>query len=191
MIYDYLIHKNDVKQSARIEEGKYDPSQLVEMKVPLLTPYYSSSMMYEQYYGEISLDGNFYSYVKRKVQNDTVYILCLANNDKSEIKKTIIEHLASLSGAEPGSPLKKAVEKSVRKQAASADYFQLEDCVDLQIVLTACGSIKRIYTSPLYYFFPERQIRPPKTGSTCNNPDLWAHQVFTGIGTTKDCVFTG
>ncbi len=87
MLFEYLIHKNDRLFTERIDEGDYDLSQLVEVKVPLRLHYYSSSLYYERYYGEAEVDGNYYSYVMRKVFNDTVYLLCLPNYSKAELKK--------------------------------------------------------------------------------------------------------
>ena len=87
MLFEYLIQKNDRLLTERIDEGDYDLSQLVEVKVPLRLHYYSSSLNYERYYGEAEVDGRYYSYVMRKVMNDTVYLLCLPNTVKAELKK--------------------------------------------------------------------------------------------------------
>ncbi len=87
ILFEYLIQKNDRLLTERIDEGDYDLSQLMEVKVPLRLHYYSSSLNYERYYGEAEVDGRYYSYVMRKVINDTVYILCLPNNGKVELKK--------------------------------------------------------------------------------------------------------
>jgi len=87
MLFEYLIQKNDRLLTERIDEGDYDISQLVEVKVPLRLHYYSSSLHYERYYGEAEVDGRYYSYVMRKVFNDTVYLLCLPNHSKAELKK--------------------------------------------------------------------------------------------------------
>lgn len=91
MLFEYLIQKNDRLLTERIDEGDYDLSQLVEVKVPLRLHYYSSSLNYERYYGEAEVDGRYYSYVMRKVMNDTVYLLCLPNTVKAELKKAKID----------------------------------------------------------------------------------------------------
>lgn len=179
ILYEYLIQINDIKQSARIDQENYDPGQLVEMKVPLRTPYYSSTMKYERYYGEIDLDGNYYSYVKRKVQNDTVYILCLVNHDKSAFHKIIMEKVSSLSGDEKAGPVNKAVETPVKKHAASTDYFQQDNQTALNLVPKGISQPHRIFTSPLYDLFPEKPTRPPETGNASNSPDRKGYQVLS------------
>lgn len=171
---------------AQIEEGNYDPGLLVEMKVPLRTPYYSSTMMYERYYGEIDLDGNYYSYVKRKVQNDTVYILCLANRDKSELNKIIMEKISSLSGDEKGSPVKKSAEIAIKKHATSPDYVQQDIRNVLNHVTKGINNTHRVFTSPLYNLFPEKPYRPPEAGITSNSLDKRERQVVAAISGNRD-----
>ncbi|RYZ15833.1 MAG: thiamine-phosphate kinase, partial [Sphingobacteriales bacterium] len=43
---------------------------------------------YEKLVGEVNLNGRNYSYVKRKVSQDTLYLLCLPNNHKDRIQSS-------------------------------------------------------------------------------------------------------
>ena len=70
----------------KISAGEYTEDQLLEIKIPLNMPYYSDKE-YENVYGETDFNGEHYRYVKRKVSNNTLYLLCLPNKEKTGIAK--------------------------------------------------------------------------------------------------------
>lgn len=68
----------------KIEVGNYSDEQLVEIQIPLHMPYYSDKD-FEPAYGETEWNGIHYRYVKRKISNNILYLLCIPNNEKSNI----------------------------------------------------------------------------------------------------------
>ena len=81
------IEKNaTVNLEQKISAGKYNDEQLVEIRIPLNMPYYSDKD-YEEVYGETDFNGEHYQYVKRKVSDNTLYLLCLPNKEKTSIVK--------------------------------------------------------------------------------------------------------
>lgn len=62
-----------------LDNNSYDNSQLIEFKVALNLPYQTSNYSYERYNGEIDINGTQYKYVKRKVVDDTLYVMCIPN----------------------------------------------------------------------------------------------------------------
>jgi hypothetical protein len=71
---------------ARLDNNSYDESQLVELKIPIHLPYQTSWAAYQRYNGEIEIDGMLYKYVKRKVANDTLFLMCIANTKKMHLE---------------------------------------------------------------------------------------------------------
>ena len=61
----YLEQKATIRLEQKLDAGKYDIHQLVEVKIPLNLPYYSDWSEYQTYYGEAELNGESYQYVKR------------------------------------------------------------------------------------------------------------------------------
>lgn len=81
--------KADVALETRIEKSDYDESSLIEIRVPLNAPYLSdNSTEFERYDGELELDGVHYKYVKRKVVNGELVLLCLPNKSKTELQNS-------------------------------------------------------------------------------------------------------
>ncbi len=82
----YLEQKATIRLEQKLDAGKYDIHQLVEVKIPLNLPYYTDWSEYQTYYGEAELNGESYQYVKRKVVGDTLYLLCIPHTEKNDIQ---------------------------------------------------------------------------------------------------------
>ena len=70
----------------KIDNNDYHESQLVEFKVPIIIPYQPSQSDFERCYGEIEIEGKYYTYVKRKIENGYLILKCIANDSKEQIK---------------------------------------------------------------------------------------------------------
>ena len=86
LLSDYFQTKSDSQLEAKLDRNEYDESQLIEIRVALNLPYYIGQG-YQRYDGEIELAGIHYKYVKRKVENGELVLLCLPNQEKQEIQK--------------------------------------------------------------------------------------------------------
>jgi len=70
---------------ARIDRAEYNDKDLIEVKVPVNLPYQTNWKEFERYDGEIQIAGVHYNYVKRKLQNDTLILMCIPNTDKMKL----------------------------------------------------------------------------------------------------------
>lgn len=104
--YACLIGWNDRETERLIDEGGYAEEQLLEVKIPVRVAYYSSTPGYERYYGEAEYNGNYYTYVKRKVSNDTIYLLCIPNYTKTALQQCRNTAGALAAGAANDAPVK-------------------------------------------------------------------------------------
>lgn len=86
LLTDYLQHKADKTLEAQLDRHEYDESQLLEMRIPLNMPYQTASSGFERIDGEIEIDGIHYKYVKRKVDNGELVLLCLPNHKKMKLQ---------------------------------------------------------------------------------------------------------
>lgn len=71
---------------ATLDKNLYDESQLIELKVPINLPYQTNWSAYQRFDGEIEIGGMLYKYVKRKVANDTLYLMCIPNTKKMNLE---------------------------------------------------------------------------------------------------------
>jgi hypothetical protein len=89
LLTGFMESKADYALETRIDNDDYDESSLIEIRVPLNAPYLSdNSTEFERYDGELELDGVHYKYVKRKVVNGELVLLCLPNKSKTELQNS-------------------------------------------------------------------------------------------------------
>lgn len=65
-----------------IDNNHYNESELIKLTVPLHLPYITSQSTFERVEGEINVNGTMYKYVKRKIEEGKLILLCLPNKHK-------------------------------------------------------------------------------------------------------------
>jgi hypothetical protein len=79
--------KSNQNLEALLDNDSYDNDQLVEIKIPIQhLPYQNNRISFERYNGEIELNGTIYKYVKLKLANDTLYLVCIVNTKKMHLE---------------------------------------------------------------------------------------------------------
>jgi hypothetical protein len=86
LLADLLQQKADIELEARLDQHDYDEAQLIEMRVTLNLPYQTNWTDFERVDGEIEINGIHYKYVKRKVQDGQLVLLCLPNETKMRLQ---------------------------------------------------------------------------------------------------------
>lgn len=81
-----LENQANTQLEARLDQDDYDESLLIEMRVDLTMPYQTSSSEFERIDGEIEINGIHYKYVKRKVEDGQLVLLCLPNEGKMRLQ---------------------------------------------------------------------------------------------------------
>jgi hypothetical protein len=93
---DCMQDRQQQNFTARLDKADYLDDELVSIKTVLNLPYYTGSASYERAYGSINVNGVDYEYVKRRVLNDTLELLCLPNHTKTNLQ-TAKSDLAKIS----------------------------------------------------------------------------------------------
>ncbi|MGZ5191961.1 MAG: hypothetical protein ACXWCZ_13205 [Flavisolibacter sp.] len=83
---DGLQQQQDHQTTFKIDQSEYSDEDLISVKTVLNLPYYSSSPEFERAYGSMNIDGVEYDYVKRRVYNGTLELLCLPNQEKTKLQ---------------------------------------------------------------------------------------------------------
>jgi hypothetical protein len=76
------------KLDAKLDAGEYAEENLIEIKVPLNMPYQNRVTEFERHYGEITIEGKAYTYVKMRIDKDMLVLKCIANSGKELLKNT-------------------------------------------------------------------------------------------------------
>ncbi|WP_276481393.1 hypothetical protein [Paraflavitalea pollutisoli] len=94
-------------------------------------PYTANWDQYERVEGEIVVNGVYYTYVKRKISNNTLYLLCLPNNDKTHYNNLRHQLAGRANGqttpdGQPANTVKKGV--SMPELQQPVNNYQLASC---------------------------------------------------------------
>ncbi|MBY0480086.1 MAG: hypothetical protein K2Q21_01925 [Chitinophagaceae bacterium] len=85
-VTDYLEDRADQILEAALDQENYDEAALISIKVPTNLPYYSNSATYERVDGSITINGVAYKYVKRRIYNDSLEVMCIPNVAKAGLQ---------------------------------------------------------------------------------------------------------
>jgi len=85
-MFEYMQSEAGTLLEARLDRNQYDDSQLMEIKIAVNVPYQTSRSEFERVDGEVELNGTIYKYVKRRVVNDTIYLMCIPHTRKMHLE---------------------------------------------------------------------------------------------------------
>lgn len=83
---NYEQQQSDKRLVASLDKNEYDEADLISIKVPISLPYRTDWKEFERIDGEINLNGKIYKYVKRKVQNGELILLCIPDHNKMQLQ---------------------------------------------------------------------------------------------------------
>jgi hypothetical protein len=86
-MFFYAQQQSDKQLEANFDKDQYDEAELVTIKVPLSLPYQTDQADFQRVDGEITFNGKIYKYVKRKIADGNLVLMCLPNYNKMRLKK--------------------------------------------------------------------------------------------------------
>lgn len=86
LLIDYMQQRHNVILVAQLDKDEYRNEDLISIKTPLSLPYYNRSLDFERVDGAIEINGVAYNYVKRRIINDSLELLCLPNTVKQKLQ---------------------------------------------------------------------------------------------------------
>lgn len=78
---------NNVNQSLEtaLDQHHYNDNDLISIKKPTNLPYYNNTKDFTRAYGEVEMNGILYKYVKSRIYNDSLEMLCIPNTSKQQL----------------------------------------------------------------------------------------------------------
>ena len=84
----YLEREAAAAMETRLDANEYKEQELTEFRIPLNLPYQTNWKDFERFEGEVEVAGVHYKYVKRKVQDGHLVVLCLPNEAKMKLQNS-------------------------------------------------------------------------------------------------------
>lgn len=82
----YAEQRSDAAIEGRLDKNQYKETDLVSLTIPLNNPYQIDQKTFERVNGEINLLGKTFKYVKRKVADGNLVLLCIPDDHKMILK---------------------------------------------------------------------------------------------------------
>lgn len=99
-----LIEKEAFRKSVtKINDTDHEISGNLLLRIPMVWPDQKNDEEYRKVNGQIEVDGEIYHYVKEKFYNDTLFIVCLRDDQTTKIKNTISDFSKLFSAQSPES----------------------------------------------------------------------------------------
>jgi hypothetical protein len=158
LLFEYFIQRSDEQLVQQLDNHQYNDNELIEVKIALHTPYLTSWSDYERVDGEAEVNGLFYTYVKRKIHNDTLYLLCLPNKNKTQLNAARIEYANKVQDV----PTNAKDPGVCKKNPAANEYHEPVIQFTIVVLTTATGQQPYHPSSPVLQAFVTGPYHPPR-----------------------------
>ncbi|WP_153798158.1 hypothetical protein [Foetidibacter luteolus] len=142
-VFYFAQQKADSQLVSSLDNDQYSEDDLITITVPLSMPYQVSKPDFERVDGEITLQGQVYKYVKRKVVDGQLILKCLPNHEKMRLESAQNDYSRLANDlVQNGGAKKQDGSKSTLVKTLSLDYdaFQQQySTLSSNVAFTAYG----------------------------------------------------
>jgi hypothetical protein len=123
-VISYLQDKADTQLEAQLDINKYDESQLISIKIPATyLSSYSNSGTFERVSGQVDIKGIQYKYVKKRLFNDSLEYVCIADRNTMQMQSAKNEFFSLVNDLKHCGQQKKSNSHTDFSKNFSSDYF--------------------------------------------------------------------
>jgi hypothetical protein len=157
LIVSYMDYRNNTCLEAQLDKNDYNESELISLKVPAThLSNYTNSKSFERVDGQLEINGISYKYVKRRLYNDSLELLCIPNIASMELRNAKDNFFKITNDLQNASQNKKSNSHTVQKN------FSLSFCPIQPLSLSSTlffSSLKRM--NDCFFHFPSPCISLP------------------------------
>lgn len=162
-LFAFLQQKAASQIIEQLDNGSYQSADLIEVKIPYPLPYAANWPDYQRFDGEADINGIHYNYVKRKMSNDTLYLLCIPNREKTKLAAAKNDYFNAVNEVtNPSQGKKSPVPFNTIQKSFSSEYNQLVQDYQLPAPAAQCAPACPSSQPGLYNQFLSALFQPPK-----------------------------
>ena len=155
--FNYAQQQSDIQLQASLDKHQYNDAELISIKVPLSMPYQTVQSSYERVDGEIKIDGKIYKYVKRRIVNGELELLCLPDQNKMRLQDAKNNFFRTTNDIATNTDKKSDNTKTNFFKNLTSDY---EQQVNLY-ALSMFAVVKQQYAAAVQYALSSTPHTPP------------------------------
>jgi len=128
LLTSFMEARADMQLQTRLDDNDYEESQLISLKVPIThLSYYHNSAEFETVSGKIEVEGVQYKYVKRRIFNDSLEVLCIPDAAAMKLKAAKNQFFAFVNGLQQGGHEKKQSAHANVSRDLSSEYYPTQE----------------------------------------------------------------
>ena len=122
LVATFLENRANEKMELALDENNYADNELILIKQPTNLPYYQNTKTFQRVDGEIEIAGVYYKYVKCRIYNDSLELLCIPNTGKMKILEAKVDFSKMASDFQQNNSKKKSNSDSKSFQKSISDF---------------------------------------------------------------------
>lgn len=162
--FSIAMQQADTRLEANLDKNNFNEQDLFTLKVAINMPYQNSWSSFERVDGEITVNGETYKYVQRKVVNDTMYLQCIRHAEKIKLQQKSNDYFGKVNDIADNNGTKKAPGKSSNLIKSGLSDFT-NDISTWKFTLFE--EVCRVYTTNPFVnnsaTYSQQLIKPPQT----------------------------
>jgi hypothetical protein len=120
----YLEEKANLRLEAQLDSDNYDEAELIPIKIPAThLSYYNTSRSFERVDGHVEINGIVYNYVKQRLYNGSIELLCIPNHSSIILQKAGDDHFKFVNDIQQTGQSKKTDSHSGSSKSFLSDYY--------------------------------------------------------------------
>ncbi len=162
VVLSFLEQEATTRLVHRLDAGDYSRDQLVEVKIPLSLPYYTDWGNYESYSGSVTWNGENYQYVKRKLSQDTLYLLCIPHTEKNTIQSAKMDYFRIVNDLQHDGGTQKPGQQPISIKLMLSEFIGTEPAFTLAHRTGELAANNLYYRDLSSQFDPCTPAQPPE-----------------------------
>ena len=110
--FSIAMQQADNRLEASLDKNNFNEQDLFTLKIPINLPYQNTWASFERINGEITVDGETYMYVQRKVVNDTMFLQCIRHTEKINLQQKSNDYFVKVNDVADNNGAKKVPGKT-------------------------------------------------------------------------------
>jgi hypothetical protein len=165
-VISFFEDKLNEQFETKLDNNNYDNNELISIKVPVTDlAYYTNTRSFERVDGQVEINGVLYNYVKQRLYNDSVELLCIPNGPLMKLQKEKNDLVRSVNDIQQTDQAKKANGHPVNAKNFSSDHYTIQDIFTLNDLFA--NTAKRSFDFSSFTSFPYCAVieNPPEHSS--------------------------
>lgn len=153
-----LKYNLEQQRVAALDAEQFAEEQLQEFRIAVSLPYMPDQPNYERVDGLIEVEGKFYRLVKQRYAGDTLYIVCIPDQDQEKLHKAIEDYVSTFAMPDASRSKQADLSKSLSK-----DYLLVRTELENAAIGGFYSTGNQEFVVSDYVFFLSVISPPPKS----------------------------